>query len=398
MPVIVSLGNGNTATAIANADGIACIALTGVSENTVVQGTPFLVTTMADVNNTTVAGLTVANNAFAFNKLQNLFNELTILGITAAKLYVMLMAPTVRASQICDNTNANGMVKLLNFAGGTARLCAVCVDDVAAEAASVTITVTNGINADIYTAESNAQALAIARFNVEQPLRIIIGATSFTGTASALTDLTTHTNNRVAILLGDVAGHATRSSSMIGIVLGRLMAIPVQRKISKVKLGAISSVTAYIANTSADQYSQASVIAGKGFITVQTVIGKSGFFFTGDPTCTATTDDYASVARGRVIDKAHVLAYATMVSEIDGEVPVNTDGTIDAGFAKYLEQQMRNVLDLNMLGNKNISLASNAFVDPAQIVNTTNKVQVVVSVKPYAYASEIDITLGYQKN
>lgn len=389
--VNITLGNGNIATAVATQDGYAGIVLTGASEGTVTAGTPFLINSMTDV---TAAGLTTTNNAFAITKLQNLYNELLNFGITSAPVWVLLITSATKINTICDKTNANGAIKLLIAAGGKVRLLAVCTNDTAVYPGGTGLTTVGGINDDVYTAITNAQALAQQFFTQQQPLRVILGGTSFTGTASALTSQTTAANNRVAVLIGDVA---SGNGAAIGILLGRLIAIPVQRKVSRVKDGAISSTTAFIGTTSADQYTSTSTITGKGFISFQSISGKSGFFFTGDPTCTnPSTDDYHTISNGRVIDKAQILVYGDYVNEVDDEVPVNADGTIDAGWAKAQEQSGVNVLKLNMQANGNISpdVDPQVYIDPSQNVLSTNQVNVIIKLTPNGYASTISITLG----
>ncbi len=137
------------------------------------------------------------------------------------------------------------------------------------------------------------------------------------------------------------------------------------------------------------------VVASKGFITFKTYPNVSGYFFSGDPMLTSTDDDYWMLARGRVIDKAHILAYTTFVQEVDDEVPVNTDGTMDAGFCKWLSQQIVNQINNTMTANKEISSVT-CFINPAQNVLANNEVAVALGITPVGYATEIDITLGFQ--
>ena len=62
--------------------------------------------------------------------------------------------------------------------------------------------------------------MAESYFEAEQPFRVIIGGTSYSGTASSLTDVTSGTtNNRTSILIGDTV---TGASACLGLVLGRI--------------------------------------------------------------------------------------------------------------------------------------------------------------------------------
>jgi len=136
------------------------------------------------------------------------------------------------------------------------------------------------------------------------------------------------------------------------------------------------------------------VIAESGYITFITYPNVSGYFFSGDPMLTATTDDYCMLARGRVIDKAQILAYTTFVQEVDDEVPVNADGTLDAGFCKWLSQQIVNQVNNTMTANKEISDVS-CYIDPSQNILSTSQLNVSLTITPVGYATDIEITLGF---
>lgn len=382
--VNITLANGQLGSVLQTSDGVVGMALTGASEGSIVAGTPFLVTSLTDAQN---QGLTITNNPFAYRQVKEFYDEAAI----GAQLYLMLVPNTMKVNQMADKTNANGAIKLLNFAVGKIRALGIMSDDSQVYSGGSGLTTTNGINADCYTAISNMQLLANQFFTAQKPLRGIVGGTSFTGTATALTDQTLSTNNRVSCLLGDTQSGA---AAALGLLLGRVASIPVQRKISRVKTGALRNTTAYIATTPADQYANTEMLFDKGFITFRTFPGKSGFFFSGDATCTATTDDYASLARGRVIDKAQILTYAVFVEEVDNEVLVNADGTLNAGYVKSLEQTITNQVNLIMTANSEIS-GIKAFIDPAQNVLSASQVNVVLKLTPVGYSSDIEVKLGF---
>ncbi len=389
--VNVTLGNGNLGGSIQTSDGVCGLILTGVTEGGgYTLGTPVLVNSMADV---ATAGITLANNPFAIQKLQDFYNELG----TSGALWVMLVANTVTVAAMTDNTNANTANKLRIASGGTIRILGVCADDVAVHTGGGTITITNGLNADVYTAAANAKVLAAAWYALVQPVRVVIGGSSYSGTASALTAENTGTsNNRVAIVVGDSQNwDATYSSACVGLVLGRLAAVPVQRKISRRKDGAVSAQAAYLKTTAiVAGASDPGTIAGKGFISLFTPPTKSGFYFTGDPTLTVSTDDYCMLARGRVIDKAYLIAYDVFDNEVDDEVPaVAGTGLIDPGFAASLQTKIEDAINENMTSLGNCDGVT-AFIDPSQNVVSTNTVNVALTIDAVGYASTINILLG----
>lgn len=385
--VNITLANGQLGATLQTNDGITGMVLTGTTETGgYTAGTPILVTGLSDVAN---AGITEGNNPFALRQLQEFYNQAG----TGAQLYLMLVPPTMTVAQMADNLNDNGVRKLLDYAKGKIKVVGLMSDDIALVAAGGSVTVTNGLNASVYAAAANMRVTAAAYFAAQQPFRAVIGGSSYSGAAASLTDETTGTtNNRTAILIGDtISGRA----ACLGLLLGVVSLIPVQRKISRVRSGALTNTAAYVGSSSVEAAgANVDVIAQKGFITFTSFPNVSGYFFSGDPMCTATTDDYAILARGRVIDKAHILAYTTFVQEVDDEVPVNTDGTLDAGFCKWLSQQIVNQVNNTMTANKEISSVS-CFIDPAQNILSTNQLNVVVKIVPVGYATQIEISLGF---
>ena len=389
--VNISLADGQLGGTIQTDDGITGIVMTGASElGGYVTGTPILVTSMADV---ATAGITSTANSFAIKQLQEFYNQAG----AGAQLYVMLVPATMTVAQMADNSNAAGAKVLLDYAGGKIKVLGLLGDDIAIAAAGGTITITSGLNGDVYLAASNMKTMAQAYFDAEKPFRAVIGGTSYSGTPSALVDETTGTtNNRTAILIGDTDITYSSASACIGLLLGVVSAIPVQRKISRVRTGALSNSKAYAGSSTVEAAGgDMAVVAGRGYITFVTYPNVSGYFFSGDPMCAATTDDYCMLARGRVIDKAHILAYTTFVQEVDDEVPVNADGTLDAGFCKWLEQQIVNQVNNTMTANKEIS-SVNCFIDPAQNILSTNELNVVLKIVPVGYATDIEISLGFE--
>ena len=387
--VNITLANGQLGATLQTNDGVAGMVLTGASESGgYTVETPILITSLADLG---AAGVSVGGNPFAYRQVKEFYDEAG----AGAQLYLMRLNASVLVNVMADNTNTHGAKKLLDFAGGKIKLLGLMTNDTLVYAGGTPpLLVTAGINADVYTAVSNMAVLAASYFEAEKPFRVVIGGTSYNGSASALTDVTAGTtNNRTAVLIGDTV---SGNEACLGLLLGRMSALPVQRKISRVRNGALSNTVAYVGTATLESVSGTlSVIAGKGFITFKTYANVSGYFFAGDGTCSATTDDYHYLARGRVIDKAHLIAYTTFVQEVDDEVPVNSDGTLDAGFCSWLGRQIVNGINNTMTANKEISAVS-CFIDPTQNILSTSMLNVVLSITPVGYATDIEISLGFE--
>jgi hypothetical protein len=180
------------------------------------------------------------------------------------------------------------------------------------------------------------------------------------------------------------------------LLLGRLAVIPVQRNAGRVKNGSLNITEVYIgAETFLDVQSDIEAIHDKGFVTFQQYVGKSGYYFTDDPTATASTDDYNTVANGRVIDKAVILAYNVFVNELKDEILINANtGQMQTVRTKYFQSLIENQINTSMTANSEISSVS-AFVDPAQNVLSTGEVCVSLEIVPVGYAKTFKIQLGF---
>ena len=390
--VNVTEANGQLGGTITTNDRVIGMVLTGATEGLYTAGTPILVTSMEDV---ATAGITGVGNAFANRHLQEFYNEAPV----GSQLYLMLVPTTLSIANICDGTNANGAKKLLDFAGGKIKVLICTTDDKAIAAVPIVVTVTNGLNALVYTAAANMKIMEATYRAAQKPFRGIVGGSSFNGTASALTDESSGTsNNKCAILIGDTQiWDATNTSACVGILGGRIANNPVMVKISRVKDGPLTPAEIYLGgvNTIENSGGAPGVIAGKNYITFITYPTRTGYFFSGDPMCTVSTDDYSFLARCRVIDKAHVIAYDTFLDEVDDNIPTIAGGLPAPGFITWLEQQIINNINTNMTANGEIS-GVDCFIDPTQVVTNTNTLNVVLKVSPEAYLSDINVALGFE--
>ncbi len=385
MSVNIILANGQLGQATQTQDGIVGMVLTGAIDGTgdYALGTPILITSNKGL---TDAGITTDGNGFAVRQVADYYKEAG----AGAQLYLMLVPNTLRVSDMADLENANGAKKLLDYAQGKIKVLGVMAD----EEAIGDVVIEDGFNVDTFAALLNMQALCEQFAAQQTPLRGVVGVGSYSGVIGDLADLTSFTYNRVAALLGD-----TRSSrnACMGLLLGRLASVPVQRKVSRVEDGALQTLTAYagIDVPIEEVPYDLPIIASKGYITFKQYPHLSGIFFSGDPMATLATDDYKMLARGRVIDKVHVMAYKTFVLKVDGEVPVDpTSGKMDALYCKQLEQDIENQINLTMTERGEISGVT-CFVDPNQNVLANSEVAISLGIVPVGYSSTITVTLGF---
>lgn len=380
--VKILIQNGALGGLLRFAEGVAGIIGTGVSVADKIQiGTPIQVFNLQDAIS---MGVTEAGNPTLYRQVKEFYDEAG----SGAELFIMAVADTMDQQTMLDKTNANGAVKLLNYAQGKIRLLMTTF----LPPGGYTLDDDAGIDADVYAALTNGQALAAEYETNHMPVAILVEGRAFTGVASELTDLLTLSNNHTGVVLG---GTVSGASSSVGLAVGRASRVPVQRKISRVKEGALPINAAYIGSSKVEEFSGLDAVHDKGFIVIRKFPTLGGYFFGGDHLATANSDDYCFLARRRVINKAHVLAYGTYVEELDDEVLINADGTLDAGYIKYMEAKIENRINLAMVANREISSVK-AFVDPAQNVISTNKIALVLKMVPVGYSSEIEVKIGLE--
>jgi hypothetical protein len=203
--------------------------------------------------------------------------------------------------------------------------------------------------------------------------------------------------------MGDTA--TTTKGAAVAVVLGRLAKIPVHRHPGRVADGALNVEDIYIKDVLAN-IADIETIHTKGYITFRTFVGKAGYFIADDGMATSTTNDYLSLARGRVIDKAYRIAYATLLETLNDEIPVTTAGTVSLAWAKSVEADVERAIINSMAVNGNLGIdpedpndtGVKCFIDPTQNVLSTSKVIVNLQVKPYGYNKYVQIELGFTTN
>jgi hypothetical protein len=267
-----------------------------------------------------------------------------------------------------------------------------------------------GPDADLTAAIPLAQAFYDAEFAEYRPIQIILEGRQFSGTPAAADDLRANSANRVSVM---VARNTTRwaalatagitkaaKAAQLGRALGRVAGVPVQRNIGRVQDGALVGVPEAELSGGQDlgELISADIDAlnDKGYLFYRKFQQKNGFFFADDPTCVALTDDYAFIARGRVMDKAARITYRVLLDELNDEIEVDPDtGQIAAIEVKALENSIDSALDAEMVALGNLSGIDEIFIDPEQDVLATDKIEVLETLVPVGYKKNLSATIQY---
>ena len=267
-----------------------------------------------------------------------------------------------------------------------------------ASASDSTPEVTEGLDPDVFTALPKAQALAdYAALSLYAPLFVILEGRAYAGTAS-LRDLSSSAYNRVGVFIGDV--EASSQNAAVGIIAGRIASVPVQRNIGRVASGALSPDKFYLgASLVDDSMTDVETIYEKGYITPRIYAGLAGYYFTDDRLAVAPTDDYAHLTARRSADTAARIAYITLLNFLLDEIAVNTDGTMQQPVLKAWQAAVETAIDAQMTAAGELSVVDGSgcrfYIDPAQNVLATSKIEGSLRIRPYGYAREIIANIGF---
>lgn len=390
--VKITFENGTLGGVSPSEDGVVgLVAHAAAVGTTFVLGTPYLITKLDGLTALGITSESTGVNAGVYKTVKEFYAEAP----EGTKLWLMGVAASTTVPDLTDKTK-NNIKPLLEAARGAINILMVKVSP------GGTPTMQGSIDGDTLTAVANLQALADDWTETHYaPFLSVMEAMSYNGVASGLPDLGERSDNRVAVVLGDtVSGSA---GAAVGLVAGRLAANPVQRSLARVRSGAIASQEMYI-GTVAAELGDPEVAHDLGYIVPRTFVGKSGYYWSDDKLATAASDDYATIARRRTIDKAYRIAYKTLVDEIADEVPVDAEGKLAAYHCKGVETAVESAIVNQMTSEGNLGndpddasdLGVQCYIDPEQNILATSRLEVGLGVKPYGYSKYINVKLGFK--
>lgn len=384
--VDITLGNGALGAVSAGADGVAALVLTGTGTLAMPLGTPKVVYSLADAVG---LGITATDQPAAYRHIKEFYDGYRFIsGSDTAELYVIMLTDTVTMATACDVNTAVGAKSLLEYSKGRARLLGVTRKP----GVGYTPDLDDGIDADSIAALAKAQDLANYFAEKQAPLRVLIEARSFAlANVGDLADLKTMSFNRAGLVIWSTLPDGSAS---VGYTLGVKAALPVQRKISRVKNGAYTFPSVYIGSALLEDVAGIGAIHNKGYIAMRTYPNRPGVYFTGEPMACHESDDYAILSRGLVIDKAQRIAYDVFLQEVEEDVQVDDQGQLLQGYKMYLENNVVSALSLQMAGN--ISGSPSFRIPDGQNPLSDATTKVVLKVTPVGYQSQIDVLLGFQ--
>lgn len=324
-------------------------------------------------------------NAWAYKQIKAFYDKAG----KGAELWFMLAVAATTMEQMASTAEAYAK-KLIADAAGRIRILGIVRKSGAGEV------ITDGLDADVAAAATKANALAEEYALRFQPFRTVISGNKFNGTAQDLKDQKTSKLSRTAI---SIVNTDASPEAAIGTLLGRLASIPTQRKIQRVKDGPIELEQAYFTNGQPVETLTTAwnSIHDKGYIFMRSFSGRSGYYFTGDPTLTSADDDFNTLSRGLVMDKAVILAYNELVEELSDEVPVTPAGTIHPAIIKAWQNNIDKEIRGAMVATGELSDLA-VYIDENQNILQTGKLNIDIQLLPVGYAEYITVNIGFTTN
>lgn len=390
--ITINYLNGQLGTVPTSQDGLLALVCGAVAvPDTFVLGTPYKIYRTEGLTELGIKADTTDNTRL-YEHVKNFYSVAT----EGTPLVIVGYDKTKTMTQLCDK--ATGDLKtLLQSQKGELRGIVVCRDPQADE-----VEVTEGLDPDVFTALTKAQELAeYATTQLYAPIFIALEGRHYEGAAD-LKDLKDGTDNCVCIVIGDTT--ADSNGAAMGLFAGKVASAGVQRNIGRVADGPIGPTVMYLgAKKVEDVMDDIATIYDKRYITPRTYVGLSGYYYTDDNLCVKATDDYSQLANRRVIDKAYRIAYNTLLNYMLDEITVNTDGTMQNAVLKSWQSTVEQTINSQMTAKGELSADTAAgesgcqcLIDPTQNVLATSTINVVLKVRPFGYARQSVVSLGFQ--
>lgn len=319
------------------------------------------------------------DTAAAWKQLSEFYSEAG----NGAKLWIILSDEAAMSSNVSGTTNPART--LLNAARGE-----IAVLGIVRGTNNYGLTV-DGLDEDVWSTLANGQQLAEEYQELIMPFSLLVDGLGFSGNADSVRDLKEMTHHRCSVVL---AASAADGVASVGQYLGRLAAIPVQRRASRVRDGALMNLEGYLTDYEKvdGRVGALNTLHDKGYIVYRTFPGKSGYYFSGDPTATPATDDLNTISRNRIIDKVLRIAYDVYSLELDDDVPITAEGNIEPAVCAALEEKIARQVRGNMVDE--IS-AFTPFIDPNQNILSGAPLRVVLDITPKGYLNPIRVSIGF---
>ncbi|WP_264548024.1 DUF2586 domain-containing protein [Flavobacterium sp. N2820] len=389
----VSIGfeNGNLGVVATSPDGVCAIVGSAAANGSFALETPYTVYSLDEAETLGIIPTVAANY-----ELHKTIKEFYAEAGTGTELWIYGVAKTQTLDQLVADSEAVLLASNRRIRFVTLKYAPSVADT------DTTAGLRTGFPATLAAAQAIADEYTTEK---TQPVVYIIEAYNYTGVPADLVGFSATTYNRVAVLIGDTetrTGATASKGAAVGVLAGRIAKNQVHVNVGRVKDGALKPLNFYVLDTPVEQVN-IDALYDKGFITPCTHVGKSGYYFVDDHLACTVEDDYHFLTRRRVIDKAYVLANATLSNFILDTVPLTGEGKMQATYAKALEAEVERVIVQEMTAKGEISADTTiandtgveVLIDTTNVIATDSKIKGKIRVRPHGYGRFIEFSIGF---
>lgn len=385
--VNIKIENGRLGRIVPSPDGVCGLIVVGVALPACPLYTAKQIFSLKEAEN---LGITQVYDATNLVQTWRQIADFYTWGQEGAELWIFLISEVKKMSEMLDKTTLdNSANELLESANGRIRLLGVSM----CHLSSYAPTLSGGMDEDVLLALEKGNQLAEAWKLKFAPFVCLVDAVKLATDLATASDLT----NLSFADAGVVAWSNNGKNGAIGATLGWLSNLKTVEKISKRKLGMVT-LNAYLTNGQnirSLSIGAIKALASKGYLVLTRQQNeKGGLYFAGDSTATVISDDFSSIARNRVINKAVEITYGVYAAELDSEVSITEDGKIAPVVINYLQSKIIRALTLQLVETEEASFVD-CYINPAQNILSTDSLAIQISITPKGYLSVINITLGY---
>lgn len=390
----VSIGfeNGNLGVVATSPDGICSIVASAVANGTFALNTVYTVFSLKEAE---ALGIIGGISNYELHKTIKEFYEEAGDG---TELWIYGVAKTRTLDQLVADSEA-----LLTASNRRIRF--VILKFAPTVAATVAAGIITGFPATLAAAQTMADNFTNNKIH---PVVFLIEGYGYTGVPADLIGFSMTTYNRVAVMIGDTetrTGATASKGAAVGVLGGRLAKNQVHVNIGRVRDGALKPLEFFVLDTPVEQVN-IDALYDKGFITLTTHVGKSGYYFVDDHLACTVEDDYHFLTRRRVIDKAYVLANGVLTNYVLDDFDLLDGGKLSPIDARTIEAEMERVIAQEMSARNELSVDKTkandtgvqCLVDTTNNVATTGIIKGKVQVKPKGYGRYLEFTIGYNLN
>ena len=347
--------------------------------STFLLNTPYTIRSVKDAD---TLGLNTSSNTDLYQQIKDYYQvlgdgaTLLVLGVSKTTTFSTLAATTSTLSTLLNN---NPGITLL----GISHQEHTSISPRAA---------VNGLRGNIQASVALLNGLAERYTNQSRPFHIILGGSNLSS-FNDLISYKTGSYSNTSLLISSIR---KSTQAAVGFTLAYLATLPVQRKLSRVRNGALPIAAAYFTNqtTTEDSYSTYADLHDKRYLFIRTYAGRTGYYFADDTNLTQVSSDYASLASRRVLNKIIRISQDVFLNEIGQEVAIEADGTLSPAAARYYETLIENAITLQMVSEGALSNIQ-AQVDERQQVLKNDELRVQLEAQPVGYTNTLRVNVGF---